>query len=54
MVTAYQLDPKGKMAKNTNPGSMQSKVYFMGLGGLITTAEEIPRSSPSCSSTAAS
>ena len=40
MVTAYQLDPKGKMAKNTNPGSMQSKVYFMGSGGLITTAEE--------------
>jgi CubicO group peptidase (beta-lactamase class C family) len=40
MVTAYQLDPKGKMSKNTNPGSMQSKVYFMGSGGLITTAEE--------------
>jgi CubicO group peptidase (beta-lactamase class C family) len=40
MVTAYQLDPKGKMAKNTNPGSMQSKVYFMGSGGLITTAED--------------
>jgi CubicO group peptidase (beta-lactamase class C family) len=40
LVTAYQLDPKGKMTKNTNPGSMQSKVYFMGSGGLITTAEE--------------
>jgi len=40
MVTPYQLDPKGKMSKNTNPGSMQSKVYFMGSGGLITTAEE--------------
>jgi len=40
MVTPYQLDPKGKMAKNANPGSMQSKVYFMGSGGLITTAEE--------------
>ncbi len=40
MVTAYQLDPKGKMAKNPNPGSMQSRVYFMGSGGLITTAEE--------------
>jgi CubicO group peptidase (beta-lactamase class C family) len=40
LVTAYQLDSKGRMAKNTNPGSMQSKVYFMGSGGLITTAEE--------------
>ncbi len=40
LVTAYQLDPKGRMTKNTNPGSMQSKVYFMGSGGLITTAEE--------------
>jgi CubicO group peptidase (beta-lactamase class C family) len=40
LVTPYQLDPKGKMAKNQNPGSMQSKVYFMGSGGLITTAEE--------------
>ena len=40
LVTAYQLDPKGKMSKNTNPGTMQSKVYFMGSGGLITTAEE--------------
>ena len=39
MVTPYQLDPRGKMAKNQNPGSMQSKVYFMGSGGLITTAE---------------
>ena len=40
LVTAYQLDPKGKMIRNTNPGGMQSKVYFMGSGGLITTAEE--------------
>jgi CubicO group peptidase (beta-lactamase class C family) len=40
LVTAYQIDPKGKMSKNTNPGTMQSKVYFMGSGGLITTAEE--------------
>jgi len=40
LVTAYQLDPKGRMAKNTNPGSMQSKVYFMGSGGLVTTAGE--------------
>jgi CubicO group peptidase (beta-lactamase class C family) len=40
LVTAYQLDPKGKMAKNPNSGGMQSKVYFMGSGGLITTAEE--------------
>ena len=40
LVTPYQIDPKGKMTKNANPGSMQSKVYFMGSGGLITTAEE--------------
>ena len=40
LVTPYQIDPKGKMSKNANPGSMQSKVYFMGSGGLITTAEE--------------
>src|SRR5262249_14960880 len=40
LVTPYQIDPKGKMTKNRNPGSMQSKVYFMGSGGLITTAEE--------------
>ena len=40
LVTAYQIDPKGKMSKNANPGTMQSKVYFMGSGGLITTAEE--------------
>ena len=40
LVTPYRLDPKGKMTKNANPGSMQSKVYFMGSGGLITTAEE--------------
>lgn len=40
LVTPYQIDPKGRMSKNTNPGSMQSKVYFMGSGGLITTAEE--------------
>jgi CubicO group peptidase (beta-lactamase class C family) len=43
LVTAYQLDPKGKMAKNANQGSMQSKVYFMGSGGLITTAEDYAR-----------
>jgi CubicO group peptidase (beta-lactamase class C family) len=40
MVTAYQLGPKGTMVKNANSGGMQSKVYFMGSGGLITTAEE--------------
>ncbi len=40
MVTAYQLDTKGRMSKDPNPGRMQSKVYFMGAGGLITTAEE--------------
>jgi CubicO group peptidase (beta-lactamase class C family) len=40
MVTAYQLDPKGKMSKNPNPGGMQSRVYFAGAGGLVTTAEE--------------
>jgi CubicO group peptidase (beta-lactamase class C family) len=40
MVTAYQLDPKGKMSKNPNSGGMQSRVYFAGAGGLVTTAEE--------------
>jgi CubicO group peptidase (beta-lactamase class C family) len=40
MVTAYRIDPKGKMVKNQNSGGMQSKVYFMGSGGLVTTAEE--------------
>jgi CubicO group peptidase (beta-lactamase class C family) len=40
LVTAYQFDPKGKMIRNTNSSGMQSKVYFMGSGGLITTAEE--------------
>jgi CubicO group peptidase (beta-lactamase class C family) len=40
MVTAYQLDPKGRMSKDPNPSRMQSKIYFMGSGGLITTAEE--------------
>ena len=40
MVTAYQLDAKGRMSKDPNPGRMQSKVYFMGAGGLITTAED--------------
>jgi CubicO group peptidase (beta-lactamase class C family) len=33
------ITPKG-MQKNPNPSSMQSKVYFMGAGGLISTAEE--------------
>ena len=40
MSTAYQIGPKGTMVKNANPGGMQSRVYFMGSGGLITTAEE--------------
>lgn len=40
MPTVYQIGPKGTMVKNPNPGGMQSKVYFMGSGGLITTAEE--------------
>ena len=40
MPTVYQLGPKGTMVKNPNSGGMQSKVYFMGSGGLITTAEE--------------
>ncbi len=40
MVTAYRIDPKGKMVKNQNSGGMQSEVYFMGSGGLVTTAEE--------------
>jgi len=40
MPTVYQIGPKGTMVKNPNSGGMQSKVYFMGSGGLITTAEE--------------
>ncbi len=40
MVTAYQLDGKGRMSKDTNSSRMQSKVYFGGAGGLITTAED--------------
>jgi CubicO group peptidase (beta-lactamase class C family) len=40
MVTAYQIGPKGTMVKNANSSTMQSRVYFMGSGGLITTAEE--------------
>ena len=40
MVTAYQLDANGRMSKDPNPGRMQSKVYFGGAGGLITTAED--------------
>jgi CubicO group peptidase (beta-lactamase class C family) len=40
MPTVYQIGPKGTMVKNANSGGMQSKVYFMGSGGLITTAEE--------------
>jgi CubicO group peptidase (beta-lactamase class C family) len=40
MPTAYQIGPKGTMVKNQNSGGMQSRVYFMGSGGLITTAEE--------------
>src|SRR4029078_6774366 len=35
-----QIGPKGTMVKNANSGGMQSKVYFMGSGGLITTAEK--------------
>ncbi len=40
MVTAYELDSKGRMSKDLNSGRLQSKVYFMGAGGLIMTAEE--------------
>jgi CubicO group peptidase (beta-lactamase class C family) len=43
MVSAYQIGPKGTMVKNANSGGMQSRVYFMGSGGLITTAEEYAR-----------
>jgi len=39
MPTVYQAGVKG-LQKNPNPNSMSSKVYFMGSGGLITTAEE--------------
>jgi CubicO group peptidase (beta-lactamase class C family) len=40
MVTAYQLDSEGRMSTDPNPGRMQSPVYVMGAGGLVTTAEE--------------
>ena len=40
LVTAYQIGPKGTMVKNANASGMQSRVYFMGSGGLITTAED--------------
>ncbi|MBI4520098.1 MAG: beta-lactamase family protein [Gemmatimonadetes bacterium] len=39
LVTAYQLTPNG-IRTNPNPNSMSSRVYFMGSGGLVTTAEE--------------
>jgi CubicO group peptidase (beta-lactamase class C family) len=39
MPTVYQTGARG-LQKNPNPNSMSSKVYFMGSGGLITTAEE--------------
>jgi CubicO group peptidase (beta-lactamase class C family) len=39
MPAAYQVTPNG-VQKNTNASTMQSKVYFMGSGGLITTAED--------------
>ena len=39
MPMAYIITPKG-LQKNPNPSSMQSRVYFMGAGGLISTAEE--------------
>ena len=42
LVTAYQMTPDG-VRKNPNPSSMQSPVYFMGSGGLITTAEDYLR-----------
>ena len=40
IVTPYLFGADGRMAKDSNPGRMQSRVYFMGAGGLITTAEE--------------
>ena len=39
MPTPYVVSPNG-LQKNANPNSMQSRVYFMGAGGLISTAEE--------------
>jgi CubicO group peptidase (beta-lactamase class C family) len=40
LVTAYTLDPRGRMAKNASANTMQNKVYFSGAGGLVATAEE--------------
>ncbi len=39
VATVYQKGPKG-LQKSQNPNSMSSSVYFMGSGGLISTAED--------------
>jgi CubicO group peptidase (beta-lactamase class C family) len=39
MPPVYQVAVKG-LQKSANPNSMSSRVYFMGSGGLVTTAEE--------------
>lgn len=38
--TVYQRGRDGKLTKNPNPNSMSSKVYFMGSGGIMTTAAD--------------
>jgi CubicO group peptidase (beta-lactamase class C family) len=40
LVTAYLLEPGGRARQDSNPNRMQSKVYFSGGGGLVSTAED--------------
>lgn len=39
VASVYRRDPNG-LTKTPNPNNMSSKVYFMGSGGLISTAED--------------
>ena len=42
LVTAYRRTPDG-IVRDTNPDRMQSRVFFSGAGGLVTTAEDYLR-----------
>ena len=42
LVTAYRRTPDG-IIRDPNPDRMQSRVYFMGAGGLVMTAEDYLR-----------
>lgn len=39
VASVYNLN-SGKLVKNNNPNGMSSQIYFMGSGGLISTAED--------------